>query len=545
MTAPRISVIVLSHGAGEDLGDALDSLAAQTFRDLEVLVVDDGTGTAARAALPDDRFRIVRSGAPSRGAARNLGVAESHGEFLLFADGGDPMPPEAVASLLTALEASGAEFATGPDAARRWTGQVSQWKASADAPAPAKATDLHRSPDLLNRRRIVGSLFRRSFWDAAGLEFPDLGRYDDLPVAVRAAHLAKSVDVVEAPVLHRRGPRHEPTTEPQEIADGFGAANLATSWVAERGDVMELRRLQLALVSTELKMFLDALPDLSGEEREQVVAQAAAYAGGVSAKVFAEAPALTRLKWHLASEGHTMELVKVVRYERGKSSPSIVRDPLRRYVVYPYWKDAKLDVPRDVYRARDEVKMRGRVHAVRWEGDRLVVTGEAYINSVSSRRRWTSIKAVTLRNGRRKILMKARQTPKPGKSSGGWTGFEFALDAGKLKERGGWAEGTWEVHASVLNAGVFRQGPVRGGGSGTGAHPPYRYVADDVRIVPKVVDGFLVVQVERVRERATALRWDGSALLIEVDAAAGPPAELVLTLGDARVPVPVTPRSGG
>ncbi|MBO2456822.1 bifunctional glycosyltransferase/CDP-glycerol:glycerophosphate glycerophosphotransferase [Actinomadura violacea] len=545
MTAPRISVIVLAHGAGEDLGDALDSIAAQTFQDLEVLVVDDGTGTAARAELPDERFRIVRSGAPSRGAARNLGVAESRGEFLLFAGGGDPLPPDAVAVLLTSLEASGSDLAMGPDASREWTGQVSQWKARGDNPDPAKATDLQHSPDLLHVRKIATALVRRSFWDSAGLEFPDLGRYDDLPVMVRALHLATSVDVVPDVVLHRRSRRFPPTTEPQEIADGFGAANLATSWLAERGDVKELRRLQLALVTTELKLFLDALPDLSGEEREQVVAQAAAYAKGVSPKVFAEASALTRLKWHLAAEGHTMELVKVVRYERGKSSPSIVRDPLRRYVVYPYWKDAKVDVPREVYRARDEVKMRGRAHAVRWEGDRLVVTGEAYINSVSSRRRWTSIKTVTLRSGRRKIHLKARQTPKPGKSSGGWTGFEFALDAAKLKDRGAWAEGTWEVHASVLNAGVFRQGPVRGGGSGTGAHPPYRYVADDVRVVPKVVDGQLVVQVERVRERATALRWDGSALIIEVEAAGGPPAELVLTLGDARVPVPVAQRPGG
>ncbi len=535
----RISVIVLTHGAGEHLGDALESIAAQTCRDLEVLVVDDGTGTAARAALPDDRFRLIRQGAPSRGAARNLGVAESAGEFLLFADNGDPMPPDAVASLLTALEASGSELAKGPDAARKWTGQVSQWKARGDNAPPATGTDLRRCPELLANRKISGTLLRRSFWDAHGLEFPDLGRYDDLPVMMRVLHLAKSVDVVPDVVLHRRTRRYAPTTEPQEIADGFGAATLATTWVAERGDAKELRRFQLALVTTELKTFLDAMPDLSGDEREQVVAQAAAYAKGVSPKVFAEAPALTRLKWHLAQAGHTMELVKVVRYERGKSSPSIVRDPVRRYIVYPYWKDAKLDVPREVYRARDEVKMRGRVHAVRWDGDRLVVTGEAYINSVSSRRRWTSIKTVTLRNGRRRIVMKARQTPKPGKSSGGWTGFEFSVDAAKLKERGGWAEGTWEVHAAVLNAGVFRQGPVRGGGSGTGAHPPYRYVADDVRVVPKVVDGHFVVQVERVKERATALRWDDDALLIEGESAGGPPAELVLTLGDSRVPVPV------
>ncbi len=54
---------------------------------------------------------------------------------------------------------------------------------------------------------------------------------------MRILHLAKTIDVVPDVVLHRRSRRYVPTTEMQEIADGFGAANLATTWVAERGDV--------------------------------------------------------------------------------------------------------------------------------------------------------------------------------------------------------------------------------------------------------------------------------------------------------------------
>ncbi len=167
----RISVIVLTHGAGEDLGDTLESIAAQTFRDLEVLVVDDGTGTAARAELPDDRFRLVRQGAPSRGAARNLGVAESGGEFLLFADGGDPLPPEALATLATALEASGSSW-------RRVPMRPASGRArcrSGRRAATTRPRDGHRPaphPDLLRNRKIAGTLLRRSFWDGHGLEFP-------------------------------------------------------------------------------------------------------------------------------------------------------------------------------------------------------------------------------------------------------------------------------------------------------------------------------------------------------------------------------------
>ncbi|TDD81996.1 CDP-glycerol:glycerophosphate glycerophosphotransferase [Actinomadura darangshiensis] len=542
MSASGVSVVVLAHGAGESLGGTLASLAAQSHTGLDVLVMDDGAGAAAETALPDDRFRVVREGAPSRGAARNLGVAESGGEFLLFVNGGDELPADAVAALVAALEASGSDIALGREAVRRWTGQAAQWRPADAVAEPATGTDVRHTPELAAERTVSGKLFRRSFWTAGKLEFPDMSRYDDLPAAVRAMHLATGVDVLPGVVLHRRGERYPVTTQAQDIADGFGAVTLAADWLGEHGHPRSQRRLQLLAAGHELRVFLDALPDVPAEERDQVVALAAAYAAGIPAKVLAEAPALTRLKWHLATTGHTTELVKVVRYERGKASPSIVRDPLRRYVVYPYWKDAKLDVPREVYRARGELTLRGRVHAVGWEGDTLTVTGEAYINSISMRRRWTSVKAMTLRSGGRRIVARARQTPKPGKKSG-WSGFEFAFDVGRLRDRGRWVEGVWSVDASVLNAGVFRQGPLRGGGSGSGAHPPYHYVADDVRVVPRIEDGRLVIRVERVTAKATALRWDDNALVIEM--AGEVPGELVLALGDDRVGVPVTAAEGG
>ncbi|WP_433464469.1 CDP-glycerol:glycerophosphate glycerophosphotransferase [Spirillospora sp. CA-128828] len=542
MSVSRISVVVLAHGAGESLDDTLASLAAQSHRDLDVLLMDDGAGATAETVLPDDRFRAVRRGALSRGAARNLGVAESDGEYVLFLDGGDELPVDAAAELVAALESSGSDIALGRAAVRRWTGQVSAWRPVKESLDPVTGTDLRRTPDLVCERGISGKLVRRSFWTANGLEFPDVGRYDDLPTTIRAMHLAAGVDVLPGVVLHRRSTPFPPTTEAQEIADGFGAVVLATTWLGEHGHARSRRRLQLLAADGELLAFLDALPDVPAEERDQVVAQAAAYAAGIPAKVLADAPALTRLKWHLTTTGHTTELVKVVRYERGKSSPSIVRDPLRRYVVYPYWKDAKLDIPREIYRARGEVRLRGRVHAVSWEGDTLIVTGEAYINSVSMRRRWTSVKTMTLRSGDRKIVARARQTPKPGKKSG-WSGFEFSFDVGRLRDHGAWTEGVWTVDASVLNAGVFRRGPLRGGGSGTGAHPPYHYVADDVRVVPRIEDGHLVIRVEKVQTMARALRWEDNALVIEGTGEA--PGELTLTLGDDVVRVPVTAAGAG
>ncbi|WP_233510206.1 CDP-glycerol glycerophosphotransferase family protein [Actinomadura craniellae] len=541
----QISVVVLAHGAKNALGETLESLAAQTHERLEVLVIDDGTGTAGTTGLPDERFRLIRQGAPSRGAGRNLGAAAAEGEYLAFVDGGDTLPPDALEVLHAGLVATGSDLATGQILMTSERGMSVPRTLKETFAEPRPRTDVRRHPDLLQDRLIVNKLFRRSFWDRHRLEFPDLSRYEDLAVVIPALHLADSVDVLTETVTYLSRPFWpERTTEPQEIADGFAAV----ASVAERLDGVwsrkDLHGFQLSVLKRELRVFIDGLPDASDEERLQIVEQAAAYTGEIEDGVFAELSALNRLKWHLASRRLKNELVKVVRFERGKTSPAIVRDPVRRYVVYPYWKDEKLAVPRSVYRARDEVALRGQVHEVAWRDGKMTVTGEAYINSVSMRRRWTSVKGVALRSGKRRVPVRARQTPKPGKSSGPWTGFEFTLDPRRLQQRGRWVDGRWDVRAAVFNAGVYRSAKLRGGKAGTGAHPPYHYVTDDVRIVPVVVDERLYVDVETVRVRATGLRWSDDGLEIAGTGAEGVP-EVVLTWRGLRVPAEVAAGEGG
>ncbi|WP_192809520.1 bifunctional glycosyltransferase/CDP-glycerol:glycerophosphate glycerophosphotransferase [Actinomadura rudentiformis] len=538
-----ISVVVLARRSGTDLAETLASLAAQTHRTLEVLVVDGGTGAGADVTLPDERFRLIREGAPGRGAARNIGVREATGEFLAFAEDGDVLPEHALATLHAALTAGDSDFAAGNVGIRREGGAGTRL-----SPVHKKAfatdlagTHIRRHEALLDDRLVGNKLFRASFWERSGLAFPDVNRDDDLAVAVPAYYLADAVDVVSEVVVRRFADvAPAPSAVPQDAADGFAAVEAALAALDGRWKPKERRRFLAAVLDRELRAFLEGLPDTTDEERDQVVAQAAAHADWLDPKALAALPAITRLKWHLAAQKKRGELVKVVRYGRGKPNPSIVREGMRRYVVHPYWKDDKLGVPQETYRARSEVALRGRVHEVSWRDGKLVVTGEAYINSVSSRRKWTAIKGVSLRSGRKRIPLLARQTPKPGKKSGAWTGFEFTLDPKRLKRRGGWRDGVWDVEATVFNAGVLRSARLRGGTGGSGARPPYHYVTDDVRIVPKVVDGALRIAVETVTTKATGLRWAGDGVELDGVTTGAVPAELSLALGDEVVRVPVT-----
>ena len=75
VTIPRISVVVAFFNNEDDLGDCLDSIAAQTCADLEVIMVDDasadGSAEIARAkAAADPRFTLLQPGHGGPGPAR-------------------------------------------------------------------------------------------------------------------------------------------------------------------------------------------------------------------------------------------------------------------------------------------------------------------------------------------------------------------------------------------------------------------------------------------------------------------------------------------
>ncbi|HEX6470480.1 MAG TPA: CDP-glycerol:glycerophosphate glycerophosphotransferase [Streptosporangiaceae bacterium] len=549
--AGLISVIVVPTDDHERLAATLGSLAAQSYRDLEILLVGCGGAAALPAGgLPDDRFRVVPPDGDAepttRGAARNLGARAATGTYLAFAEPGDVLPDHACQTLVATLEETGSQLAAGNVRVQGESGTRQSWLHRDAFRRTRRRTHIRDFPPLWNDRYVTNKIFRRSFWTETGLAFPDSGRYDDLAVAIQAHFLAGAVDLVSRTVVHRRDPVSvPPTTDPDEITAGFAAVASVPAGLDGRWRPKDRRRFAETVVDRELRAFLDALPEAADDARTRIVAAAGSYAAGVEPRVFASVPALTRLKWHLARHGHTAELVKVVRFERGKTAPQIIRQGLHRYVVYPYWKDEKLAIPPAVYRARHEVGLRGKVHEVAWIDGRLRITGEAYINSVGMRHRWMSAKALALRSGRRTLLVPARQRTPNGGASGSWTWFTATIDPKRLRRRRRWTDRTWKVRAAVFNTGVFRQGPLRGGGSGSGAHPPYHYVTEDVRVIPLIEDGVFQVKVERVRAKVTGLAWSGDdELEVTGVVGEGTPTGLRLARGEAAETVPAAETDG-
>ncbi len=92
MTAlPLVSVVIPNYNCGRFLAETLESVFAQTYRPLEIIVVDDGSTDESAAVLQQyqGRIRVLRQPNQGVSAARNYGIAESRGDLIAFLDADD------------------------------------------------------------------------------------------------------------------------------------------------------------------------------------------------------------------------------------------------------------------------------------------------------------------------------------------------------------------------------------------------------------------------------------------------------------------------
>ena len=115
---PEISVIVPVYKAEAFLKKCTDSILNQTFTDLELLLVEDGSPDGSGAlcdaiAAEDPRVRVFHKPNGGVSSARNLGMENAQGRYIAFADSDDWLPLDALALLYGALTENGADSAGG------------------------------------------------------------------------------------------------------------------------------------------------------------------------------------------------------------------------------------------------------------------------------------------------------------------------------------------------------------------------------------------------------------------------------------------------
>lgn len=192
---PLVSVITPVFGVTDFLAEAIESVLAQSYPRVEHLVVDDGSPTPVAAPALTSAYPAVRwLRQPNMGpsGARNHGIRESGGEFLVFLDADDCLVPEAIQRGLDAIRAA-------PDIGMVF-GVIEGMSASGETRGILRPGEEHIGPvsfEQLLARDVpgvpVGGLFRRAAVEAVGGFDEGLRGFEDYDLYVRMAKVTRIV----------------------------------------------------------------------------------------------------------------------------------------------------------------------------------------------------------------------------------------------------------------------------------------------------------------------------------------------------------------
>jgi CDP-glycerol glycerophosphotransferase len=467
-----ISVVVPIYDVEDYLEECLQSLARQTVRDFEAVMVDDGSTDASAAiaerfAASDDRFRLLRQPNGGLSRARNTGIDAAGGEYLAFLDSDDVLPPDAYELLLGAVERTGSDFATGNVQRLHANGCTQAGFVAAAFARTRLRTHVRQFAPLLEDRTAWNKLWRRAFWDARELRFPDGRLHEDIPVVLPAHFQAASVDVVGAPVYRYRvreagAPsitqrRHEL----RALRDRLAAVAHVHGYLRANESARHRRRYERSVVRHDLRYHLDLLPEAGDEYRTLFMEWAAAFLHGAGSRVCDELPAIDRAKYHLVRRGRLAELLELLAFQRAAA----LRTPPRRRMGRYYGAYPPLPVPRSARRLgrRDqELALTAHLEAVSVEHGRLRLTGHAYVNALGAaspdaqrleiaavpaasrralRMRFAPTRLATMPLRRRDLEPRVQ-----------WSGFRASIAPSALL-----GSEEWEIFASVRSGGLRRR----------------------------------------------------------------------------------------
>lgn len=211
---PLVSVIIPVYNVAPYLRESLDSVLEQTYENLEILVIDDGSTDGSgdicdEYAQRDARVRVVRQDNRGLSAARNTGLDRMHGALVAFLDSDDAFASEAIGTMVAAQRKSGAEIVVCSYTDHRTAKALRGGKRRAWSGLSIKKEELLSSDEAL--RRLVDGALGISVWNKlyAGrlwktIRFPDGCVFEDVHVTPSVLEAAEGVQTLRASLVLRR-----------------------------------------------------------------------------------------------------------------------------------------------------------------------------------------------------------------------------------------------------------------------------------------------------------------------------------------------------
>ena len=224
-----ISIIVPVYKVEPYLRQCVDSILAQTYWDIEVLLIDDGSPDHCgemcdEYGRQDARVRVFHTENRGLSAARNLGISEARGEYIGFVDSDDWIEPDMYEVLLRRMQETGADIGVcGLWYERKNTREVAKdvIDAGFTDEEPIKALILNHLKNY-----AWNKLYDRKLWN--DVSFPEGHVFEDVATTYKAILNAEKVVSCSKPLYHYR-------QREDSIGSSHSMDNLLDYWDAYYG----------------------------------------------------------------------------------------------------------------------------------------------------------------------------------------------------------------------------------------------------------------------------------------------------------------------
>lgn len=207
---PQISVLVPVYNVAPYLEQCLNSLTGQTFQNIEIICVDDGSTDGSGRILDghaavDSRIRVVHKSNSGYGKTMNIALDLAKGDYIAILESDDYAEPDMLQILYEAIVAQETDVVKA-DYYHYSNGKDVRCGRLNDYPR-GKVLELSKRPDILNLADSIWScLYKRAFIYEHGIRFHETpgASYQDISFAIQVWLHAKSVYLIEKAVLHYR-----------------------------------------------------------------------------------------------------------------------------------------------------------------------------------------------------------------------------------------------------------------------------------------------------------------------------------------------------
>lgn len=182
-----ISIIILAYNAEMFISRAVESAINQTYRSLEILIVDDGSTDETGKILDeyaekDNRIRVIHTKNMGGAKARNCSVEEARGEFIATCDHDDYMHPTFIEKMYHAIRENDADMAICSWNNVDTEGRLMPWKRREHASCVLSGIEAQKL--FLGSQCVEGfcwnKLFKKSEYDRNGIKYDEKTTYCDI-----------------------------------------------------------------------------------------------------------------------------------------------------------------------------------------------------------------------------------------------------------------------------------------------------------------------------------------------------------------------------